>query len=116
MQHDLYSLGVCLLEIGMWSSFVTFDESSSFATPGASLDIVSQLAIKDLRKRAFEIKSILFDMAEKHLPGRMGNKYANVAMSCLACLDKGNAFGNEDEFLDEDGVEVGVRYIAKVSC
>ena len=25
MQHDIYSLGVCLLEIGIWQSFATYD-------------------------------------------------------------------------------------------
>ncbi len=26
MQHDIYSLGVVLLEIGLWTSFVTYAE------------------------------------------------------------------------------------------
>ena len=25
MQHDIYSLGVCLLEIGLWESYVAYD-------------------------------------------------------------------------------------------
>ena len=27
MQHDIYSLGVCLLEIGLWTSFVSYSEA-----------------------------------------------------------------------------------------
>lgn len=114
MQHDIYSSGVCLLEVGMWSSFVTFDQSSEIAIPAASLNITSQLAEKDERKRAGEIRSKMIAMAETYLPDRIGKKYTNVDMSCHTCLDKGNTFGNEDEFLDEDGIEVGVRYIEKV--
>ena len=26
MQHDIYSLGVCLLEIGLWESFVEYSQ------------------------------------------------------------------------------------------
>lgn len=25
MQHDIYSLGVCLLELGLWETFVSYD-------------------------------------------------------------------------------------------
>ena len=43
MRHDIYSLGVCLLEIGLWTTFVqhnTFGTStltSSVMTPGPEL-------------------------------------------------------------------------------
>jgi hypothetical protein len=26
MQHDIYSLGVCLLEVGLWKSFIEYPE------------------------------------------------------------------------------------------
>ena len=29
MQHDVYSLGVCLLEIGLWRSFVAYSSDSA---------------------------------------------------------------------------------------
>lgn len=46
----------------------------------------------------------------------MGTIYSEVVVTCLTCLDPENAdFGNEDEFQDEDGILVGVRYIEKVS-
>lgn len=42
--------------------------------------------------------------------------YTSVVLSCLTCLDRDNhAFGDESEFIDEDGVLVGVRYIEKAS-
>lgn len=45
----------------------------------------------------------------------MGKIYTNIVISCLTCLDKNNeAFGDEREFEDEDGILVGVRYIEKV--
>lgn len=54
-------------------------------------------------------------MAEERLPESMGKVYTNVVVSCLTCLDRGNqGFGDESEFMDEDGVLVGIRYIEKV--
>jgi hypothetical protein len=45
----------------------------------------------------------------------MGQKYTNIVLSCLTCLDKiDNGFGNEDNFMDKDGILVGVRYIENV--
>ncbi|TKA68936.1 hypothetical protein B0A49_05343 [Cryomyces minteri] len=114
MQHDIYSLGVCLLEIGLWTSFVTYDSQMKDPTPGSGLDIMAQLSLKDQRKKAFEIERILVEMAKDRLPSHMGKKYTDVVISCLTCLDKNNSFGKEDEFMDEDGVEVGVRYIEKI--
>jgi len=45
-----------------------------------------------------------------------GIKYTNGVMSWLTYLDKGNAFGNEDELLDDDGIEFSVKYLEKISC
>jgi hypothetical protein len=45
----------------------------------------------------------------------MVTKYAEIAETCLTCLDPENAdFGDATEFEDEDGICVGVRYIEKV--
>jgi hypothetical protein len=115
MQHDIYSLGVCLLEIGLWNSFVIWNQGADKPTPNSELHIEDTLQMKDQRKRGFEIKHILIDRAQRHLPSRMGKRYTEIVISCLTCLDARNeAFGDEDFFLDEDGIEVGVRYIEKV--
>ena len=46
----------------------------------------------------------------------MGNHYAEIVETCLTCLDKNNSdFGDEIEFLDCNGIPVGVRYIEKVT-
>jgi len=115
MQHDIYSLGVCLLELGLWSSFVHYNKEADHPTTGPALDIAEQLSMKDQRKKAFEIKGILVDMAKDRLPSRIGKKYTEIVVSCLTCLDKeDNGFGDESDFVDEDGISVGVRYIEKV--
>lgn len=33
MQHDIYSLGVVLLEIGLWTSFILYGEGEGTSSP-----------------------------------------------------------------------------------
>ena len=61
-------------------------------------------------------KDHLFGLARDQLPACMCTKYAEIAETCLTCLDPRNAgFEDASEFEDEDGIFVGVRYIEKVS-
>ena len=116
MQHDIYSLGVCLLEVGLWQSILNFstdnEEQAAMASvtetllPSDSLSKEGLLAAKDH----------LVNLARIKLPPVVGNKYAEVVATCLTCLDEDNGdFGDEEELLDEDGVVVGVRFIHKAS-
>jgi hypothetical protein len=117
MQHDIYSLGVCLLEIGIWTSFVLYEEGVDEPIPSPGLKIAEFLKLKDQRKKAAEIKKVLVQLADEHLPSHMGRKYTEIVLACLTCLDNGaTGFGEEDDILDEDGIVVGVRYIEKVLC
>ncbi|KAK3169498.1 hypothetical protein OEA41_008881 [Lepraria neglecta] len=111
MQHDIYSLGVCLLEVGMWESFVFYNEDGT-CVPSPTLGALSE------GSSVWEpvlVKDLLVSLAQAVLPKRMGTKFAMVVETCLTCLDEDNAdFGDEREFQDADGVLVGVRYIEKV--
>jgi len=113
MQHDIYSLGVCLLEIGLWDSFIR-PGTDGCCNLSPRLNISRYLAMRRQSDRANGIKRELIDMAEKNLPNKMGTRYAEVVISCLSCLDKDNDFGHERELLDNDGILVGVRYIEKI--
>ena len=116
MQHDIYSLGVCLLEIGLWRSFLRWDDGSENGPfPNEEYVSTKHLAIKDPRRRAFEIKKTLVQLAEQRLPGSMGQIYKSTVVSCLTCLDPGNTdFGDQEELHDESGILVGVRFVEKV--
>ncbi|KAH8695454.1 hypothetical protein BGW36DRAFT_361150 [Talaromyces proteolyticus] len=115
MQHDIYSLGVCLLEIGIAGSLVLY-ETEKVAKPSPIIAALFSYHTKDTRKNAFELKRALVKLAEDLLPSKMGRKYTETVVTCLTCLDKSdNAFGLESEFLDENGLLVGVRFIEKVS-
>lgn len=115
MQHDIYSLGVCLLEIGLGESFVTWDAEDSNYLPSSSISDAINSPLKDRRKKAFETKRFLVSLAEQSLPSRMGLNFTKIVVTCLTCLDSSNnMFGDESEFLDENGILVGVRFIEKV--
>lgn len=114
MQHDIYSLGVCLFEIGIGGSLVLYD-SSDVTNASSLLEGVLDSSTKDTRRRAFGTKRGFIRMAKEVLPAKMGRKYTEIVLTCLTCLDKShNAFGFEADFLDENGLLVGVRFIEKV--
>lgn len=115
MQHDIYTLGVCLLEIGLWQSCVITNQDMEDAQPGCGLDLSGTHNINDRLKRAFLVKDALVTAAQERLPITVGSRYAGVVVSCLTCLDEDNqGLGDESEFRDSDGVVIGVRYIEKI--
>lgn len=113
MQHDIYSLGVVLLEIGLWESFIGYGKQSPLSTvssppqpddtnldqeldyldedkPIAPAFVTEQQEQKDIRKRATSIKDQLILLALEKLPAKMGIKYTNIVLLCLRCLDRRN--------------------------
>jgi hypothetical protein len=112
MQHDIYSLGVCLLEIGLWEPFVVYGTDGA-AQPSPSLGLAEN---RGELQDPYAMKSHLVSLSQStRLRGKMGTKYSKVVETCLTCLDVDNAdFGDEAAFQDHDGVEVGTRYIEKI--
>jgi hypothetical protein len=81
------------------------DGNGSIFTPASTLG--------PSRGSLFQEQLLLLTVGE--LRRRMGSRYHNVVVTCLTCLDPGNFdFGDEDDFEDENGIEVGIRYIEKV--
>jgi serine/threonine protein kinase len=130
MQHDIYSLGVCLLEIGLWQTLVLHHLNNTQTTEhptglsvnsgGGSIPSPFLPEFKDLESgdigKASLIKEFLIHLAKEKLPSKMGDKYTNIVVSCLTCLDESNPdFSDQSEFQDEDDIIIGVRYIEKVS-
>ncbi|KAL1858174.1 hypothetical protein Daus18300_010056 [Diaporthe australafricana] len=123
IRHDIYSLGVCLLEIGLWDSFVVYDKPGTDLEtdeeekgPGLGSGLgASDMSGADLLKAPETVKNHLLSLARGSLRRKVGTKYSKVVETCLTCLDSGNEdFGDETEFKDELGIAVGVRYIEKV--
>ncbi|KAI4104640.1 MAG: hypothetical protein L6R37_003161 [Teloschistes peruensis] len=115
MQHDIYSLGVCLLEIGLWQSFLLWEDNLESPAPREEYLSKEDLAIKNPQRRAFQVKKRLIKLAEERLLGSMGQIYASTVVSYLTCLDAGNTgFGDQEDFEDDSGILVGVRYVEKI--
>lgn len=139
MGHDIYSLGVCLLEIGLWEPLV--DQSHDSILPCAryreaaiKLEI---LLIGDVRKvealtdaqpvhqdvvtaaikiltRPVVRQKTLIALAKDNLPSRMGIPYTGVAIACLKCLDHEDGFGDADIFEKNNKVAIGVQFGERV--
>jgi hypothetical protein len=128
MQHDIYSLGVVLLEIGLWTSFVRFESEGEKNDPLAYTENDSVPFPNDLLEpqetpnplgNAVENKERLEYLAKSKLPARLGRRYTDIVLLCLRCLDPGTGedkagkgFGADVK--DEDGFVIGVRFIENV--
>lgn len=44
----------------------------------------------------------------------MGDKSAEVVVTCLTCLDGDGDFGKQAEVADDDEIHVGVRFIETI--
>jgi hypothetical protein len=62
MKHDIYSLGLVLLEIGLWQSLGVFRKAGT--KPADFFKLVKQLAIQEL-------------------PHRVGDVYRDVVLRCI---------------------------------
>lgn len=124
MQHDIYSLGVCLLEIGLWESFVEYTNELEFNGPpqakfGKSYyDFIAwstkrQNETASFDALAFQLKDYLVEQAYTRLAPRMGDKYAQVVVSCLTCLDDDNEDFGSSEVGESDDV-IAVQFIEKI--
>jgi serine/threonine protein kinase len=128
MHHDVYSLGVCLLELGLWESFVEYrelvDSDSERRTKLGKVynDFCAWLKKIQASKATDQasqssshsdvaslLKDYLVEQARTRLPSRMGERYATVVLSCLTCTDDGN---DEDlaPFSADEDIELSLRF------
>lgn len=118
MLHDIYSSGVCLLGLGLWTSFVHYAIGSHGETLilPSLLEIAAVQKMRDERKRVFELKRVLTELATSKLPSCMGDKYTSLITSCLSCLDKDSEFMDSDAIRDDlgDGIDLGARYVQRI--
>ena len=112
MQHDIYSLGVVLLELGIGTSFVRWPLAAMHRpTPDPSTGLPNGDSKKTKYGQAAAVKTALATLAQEKLPNAIGRKYTNVVLTCLTCLDKDNDNFNTNEIEDRDGVFEGVQFI-----
>lgn len=95
--HEVYSLGVCLLEIGLWDALVWTKVNKKGAVSEMLARRVkdctkpeSKKNLKDLMKEKGgpeKVRQILVHIATYELPKTMGTGYTNVVLACLECVD-----------------------------
>lgn len=101
MAHDVYSLGVLLLEVALWEDFTT---------PICAKRLFWQKGTQQL-KAPEELRASLVMSAETDIPRLLGTKYADAVVACLIGLKEDDSPG----FLtDKDGVIKGTAYIIQV--
>lgn len=109
MVHDVYSLGVVFLEIGLWKPFVRRRSTVERQVIWKGLDdIINGDELKD-GKTSHDVRQRFIDTAQKLLPPRLGRKYTNMVVACLS--------GNIQEGVDAEGdpeARVGLGYIKNV--
>lgn len=111
MQHDLYSIGVCLLELGLWRSFVFYPDGDCSKTPLPTLS----LQVEFSQNQPYQIKNHLLLLAKQELPPRLGDIYTSIVIKCLTCLDPGSEFvENQEAMRDSDGIILGVRFVETI--
>ncbi|KAF8429072.1 hypothetical protein EV426DRAFT_583561 [Tirmania nivea] len=116
--HDVYSLGVCLLEISLWTSFVAWDPvSGQCRSNGDICSIFEKITSGDEStghvlklKPPKAIQKAFIRKAQQAIPRIMGEKFKDIVVSCLTCLEGG--LGDVDEGLGE--VSMGMRFVDSV--
>jgi hypothetical protein len=123
MGHDVYSLGVCMLETLLWKPLVQFTGRSEptvsfiFAEHALALEIIddsprSLQSFLDKPEETKDIQKVLLSIANKHLPAVAGHKLTSLVTSCLTCLEDG--FGHLSFQLGTGRVEVGMNFVTAV--
>ncbi len=103
--HDIYSLGVCLLEIGLGESLIVLDDEEEsnlckvFQKEAMKTRLVSSgnasNACRKLQPR--DVARVLCGLSEAELPSRMGAEYLSIVQQCLQCVEHG--FGPIQNFV-----------------
>ena len=107
MRHDIYSLGVVLLEISLWGSFTDRSGIGKYLWE----DVKSSDEGKKSLRTAEGQKAMYLMLAHSLLPRAIGNKYRDVVISCLEGLQSEEQGGLLN---DQDGIVVGSAYISQI--
>jgi hypothetical protein len=111
--HDIYSLGVCLLEIGLWEPFFTSESTVTISTlykeTALHLRLVEGEDIGRMERLIWPavVPKVLLHLAKSKIPQRMGIAYSELIIACLTCLEGG--MGDTDCF-KKSQPEAAIRF------
>lgn len=113
MGHDIYSLGVCLLEISLWEPLILVGAENRmcelFRDTAVALECVTTQEALSTRKLTAPrvLQKVMVNLAGQQVPQRMGTLFANFIIACLTCLEGGMG---EVKVFECNSVEAGVRF------
>jgi hypothetical protein len=110
MAHDIYSIGIVLLEVGLWESFVFWipPDMERYVTWAFLRDMVDQEK-QELKPgvNPAAVQQGFIDIAKKLLPQVMGDGYTNVVVACLSGIFS-------EDIASGAAAEMGMLYIENV--
>lgn len=111
MGHDIYSLGMCLLEIGLWTPLLEAGDKPCpcYQETAIKLNLVSEEEAKSASKLTvpWMVAKVLPQIAREQLPQRMGSRFTDFTIACLTCLEGG--MGDSSSFRKKPS-EAAVRF------
>lgn len=103
LNHDVYSLGVCLLVIGLWEPLISRENETArlsklYTKTAFRLDFMDPGApdLSDKLKKPATVRKVLLELTEQELALRMDKNFVGVVKFCLECLEKRNISGQID--------------------
>jgi serine/threonine protein kinase len=108
MFHDVYSLGVVLLEVGLWKSFVVWKDGTRLVSWSGLEDLISRDTLNP-KTISSDVQTRFIEKAKNLLPGKMGRRYTDVVITCLS-----GSF--QDGVEDELQAKLGLGYIKNVAA
>jgi serine/threonine protein kinase len=111
MLHDIYSLGVVLLEIGLWEPFVSEDINGIARTRliwKGFKKLFDDGRFKENRGPS-DVQDMFVKCAESMLPAKLGQRYAKVVTNCL----KGDIF-EKDSLIEKAEMNTGIFYVKEI--
>lgn len=115
MRHDVYSLGVTLLEFGLWEPLITWTDGQPALAPiyctaaerlgCVMVDQDPASRMKGLLK-PLDVQRTIVEISKTVLPERVDQRHVEIVQVCLQCVEQG--IGGKP--LTGDAMEVGDRF------
>jgi hypothetical protein len=128
MGHDIYSVGVVLLEIVLWESFIQSTKvppiCERFTSTATRLNYVRANESSSIEKLTLPLitQNVMIALAEEEVPHRMGSSLAQFIVACLKCLEGGLNGLKEQDFRTSSTMvalrfrELMIRTFSNVPC
>ncbi|KAF3916852.1 hypothetical protein ABW20_dc0109835 [Dactylellina cionopaga] len=111
MSHDMYSVGVLLLEIGFWGSLISFNERIQNYTLNEDVlqnGVELYRNIREMKPNAGQNLTAAYEqIAIEVLPSEMGRRFAKVVLQCLRAVEDCSSYNGDNERL-------GLCYIDRI--